>query len=235
MKIRLLFIVGFMLVQVLFISCKKNIKGVGPVSVHKREVSGFTKVDLMIPANVTIVVADSFNCAITSQDNIATAIKLEVDGEQLGISSDYSLNDSRIEILISLPLVEGLSISGAGEIKTLNIIKSESLKLYINGSGNLFVNAETDKLKTEINGSGDCNLRGSTREFKCEINGSGDLHGFNFSAIEAKVEINGSGDAELSPTDQLDAAIHGSGNITYKGSPHLKSEIVGSGEIKKSE
>ena len=191
--------------------------------------------ELAIPAKVTIVVADSFNCVITSEDNIAKAIKLDISGEELSISSAYSLHTSILEILISLPSVEGLTIIGSGDIKTLNIIKGESLKLYVNGSGNLFVNAETDELKSEINGSGNCSLRGSTRKLKCEINGSGDFHGFEFSSVDAKVEINGSGDAELSSTDQLDAAIRGSGNIIYKGSPHLKSEIVGSGEIKKSE
>lgn len=235
MKSKYLLFTAFMLMQVFFISCKRSIKGEGAVVVEKRDVSGFAKIDLEIPANVTVVVADSFNCIITAQSNIIRAIKTMVKGEKLEISSEYSFQKAKVDMVVSLPAIEGLMLSGSGSIKTLNIIKSESLKLYINGSGEMYVNAETDKIHTEINGSGTGYINGSSKFHRCEINGSGDLHGFGLSCIEADVEINGSGDAEVSVTDMLNASIHGSGNIIYKSSPHLKSEIVGSGTIKKSE
>lgn len=217
------------------ISCKQSIVGEGPMQVESRAVSGFTKIILDIPADVTVVVADSFNCVVTAQPNILKIVKTEVSGNELKISSDYSINESKISMVIALPGINGMAINGSGNIKMLNIIKSEDLKLGINGSGDMYVNAETDKLKCHINGSGSCYMRGSSKSVETKINGSGDFHGFPFLCIEGEIEINGSGDAEVAVTDVLKTSIHGSGNIEYKGSPHISSEIKGSGTIKKSE
>ena len=216
-------------------SCKRSLRGKGPIEVRSIQVSDFSKIRLEIPADVTIVIADSFNCAITSQANIIDAVKVDVSGNELTISSDYNFDDTNIEMVISLPGLKQVAINGSGNMKTLNVIKSKTLKLYINGSGSMDIDAEADKILAEINGSGSCKINGSAKSFDCNINGSGDLHGFDLASIESQVEINGSGDAEVMATDLLDASIRGSGNIFYKGSPHLKSEIVGSGTIKKSE
>ena len=221
--------------QAAFYSCKRTIKGEGQVQVEQRQVNDFNKIELSIPAHITVVTADSFNCIITAQPNIIEAIDTKVKGETLNISSDYSLSDASIEMVISLPATEGLSINGSGSIETLNIIKVESLELNINGSGEMFVHAETDKMRAEINGSGKCFIKGSSNFLKGEINGSGDLRGFDLNAIKSDLEINGSGNAEVTVSSDLDAAVHGSGNVIYKGSPHIKSDIVGSGAIKKEE
>ena len=235
MRNAIILLTGILFLNIFFSSCNRTKRGVGPVEVKSMQVTGFSKVTLEIPADLTIVIADSFNCVITAQSNIIEVVKVNVSGNELTISSDYSFDDSKIEMVISLPGVTALGISGSGNIKTLNVIKSEKLKLNIDGSGEMDIHAETDELRSRINGSGSCNLKGSTKSLNVDINGSGDLHGFQLSSIDAEVELNGSGDAEILATDELNATVKGSGNIIYKGSPHLNSEITGSGNIKKSE
>ena len=217
-----------------FYSCKGPIKGEGSKQAEKREVSGFTEIELSIPARVTVVMADSFNCIITAQPNVINAVETKVKRDALRIESDYSFQDPDIEIVISLPAAERLLINGSGSIKTINIIKSKNLNLYLNGSGEMFINAETLEMRTEINGSGACFLKGASKFHRCEINGSGNFHGFDFLSQKTDVEINGSGDAEITATEDLEVTVHGSGTVMYKDSPHIKSDIVGSGTLIKN-
>lgn len=235
MRIKFMLFAALLFIQAAFYSCKRSVKGEGPVKVEQRQVNDFNEIELSIPANITVVTADSFNCIITAQSNIIKVIDTKVKRETLNISSDYSFGDAKIEMVISLPGAEGLSINGSGSIKTLNTVKTESLKLNINGSGEMFVYAETDKLRAEVNGSGKCFIKGSSNFLRGEINGSGDLRGFDFNTVKTDLEINGSGNAEVTVSSDLDVAVHGSGNVIYKGSPHIKSDIVGSGTIKKGD
>ncbi len=235
MKYKYFFFFLLLVIQTAFYSCKSTIKGEGLKQTEKREVNGFNEIELSIPARVTVVLADSFNCIITAQPNIISAVETKVKGESLLIKSDYSFQDADIEIVISLPMTKELVINGSGSIKTLNIIKNESLKLYLNGSGEMFINAETIKMRTEINGSGTCFLKGASNYHRCEINGSGELHGFDFLTQKADIEVNGSGDVEVTATEDLDVTVHGSGNVIYKSNPHIKSDIVGGGAIIKKE
>jgi hypothetical protein len=217
-------------------SCKRSLKGEGPVTTRQVDVSDFTEISVSIPADVKIVVSDSFKCIIHAQGNIAEAIELKVDGDELDITSEYSLkSDVPIELFISLPVIEELEINGSGDAVFVNPAKGDKLVLNINGSGSIAAKAEMNEIRNELNGSGAVTLSGSASEIKCNINGSGDFHAFDCSAEDAHIEINGSGDAELNVTGKLRADIRGSGNIIYKGQPHLVTEIIGSGNIRKAD
>ncbi len=217
-------------------SCRKSIKGEGPLINKQVVISDFTGVILSVPADVKIVMGDSFKCIIRAQRNIAEAIEVRKDGDDLEIKSEYSLkSDDPIELFVSIPVIYRVEVNGSGDVAFVNPAKGEKLRLYVNGSGSIDARAEMEKIVSEMNGSGTVSLHGAANELSCEINGSGDLHAFDMSTEQTEIDIKGSGDAEVNASSKLRADIKGSGNIIYKGQPHVISEIIGSGNIKKSE
>jgi hypothetical protein len=226
----------FLLIVLTVISCKKSIRGEGPLTTRQISVADYTGITLMLPAEVKVVMADSFNCIIRAQHNIADAIKVKRKGDELEIKSEYSLKtDQPIELFISIPVIKRVEVDGSGNVSFVNPAKGEKLRLYVNGSGSISARAEMEEIRSEMNGSGAVALNGSAAEFSCAVNGSGDIHAFNMSTEKTEIEINGSGDAEVNVSSRLRADIRGSGNIIYKGQPHVVSEIIGSGTVKKSE
>lgn len=217
-------------------SCKRSLRGEGPLTSTPVKIEDFTSLTVDIPVNVKLVISDSLNCIIHAQKNIADAIQLKVRGNELTIESEYSLkSNDPIELFISVPVMEEVQVNGSGDVTFINRVKGEKIKFNVNGSGNINAKAEVEEVKGELNGSGSLTLTGAATKASYNINGSGDLNADDFSTDQTAIEINGSGDAELNVTSKLKADIRGSGNIKYKGQPHVVSEIIGSGNIKKAE
>jgi len=88
-------------------------------------------------------------------------------------------------------------------------------------------------LEATINGSGNIIINGTAKDLEIKINGSGDFRGVALSAFTSDIEINGSGKARVNVKDNLNADLKGSGSVYYLGSPKIKTNISGSGEVKK--
>lgn len=218
----------------IFSACFTNIKGEGPEKTQERNISVFTELTVKVPANITLVISDSVKCAVTAQDNIQQEIKVENDGDELIIKTDHDINvEKPVEIVLSVPSVEKISVHGSGNLNVINTIRGNELKLDIGGSGNMNVQADVSDLRTVINGSGDMNLTGKTSEHKAQINGSGNLHAKGLNSEVSDIRINGSGDAEVNVGKDLSAKIVGSGNLIYCGTPEVHSNITGSGGVSK--
>jgi hypothetical protein len=189
------------------------VAGSGKRATENRELSSFTDLYLNIGADVTVRAGEQPKCLITADDNLLPLILTECSGHALRISATESYSSTqRIAIAIETPLVTRAEISGSGKINIAEVTK--------------------EKIALVINGSGDITAGGKAAELSATINGSGSLHAASLQAATVTVGINGSGNADVQATDALTADIHGSGNITYVGTPPtLQTTVNGSGKI----
>jgi hypothetical protein len=216
-------------------SCLHTTVGTGPAITETREISPFTELTLDIPANITLVIADTLTCVVTAQKNIAELIEFKQKGNVLRINSKNNFNSTApVEIVLSASQIERLTVNGSGDIHVINTIKADELKLNINGSGDISASIAAVKLSSQINGSGDLVLSGKAGSNDATINGSGNIKANSLSVDDYTINIKGSGDAEIDANTSLNARLIGSGNITYTGAPAVKSEITGSGDISKT-
>ena len=103
----------------------------------------------------------------------------------------------------------------------------------LDGSGDLILEAlDQPSVEIAIHGSGDINASGNVRDVEVTIAGSGDADLGGLRAGRLKLNIMGSGDAEVSPEDEAEINIAGSGEVRLLTRPRqLKTNIAGSGEI----
>jgi hypothetical protein len=83
-----------------------------------------------------------------------------------------------------------------------------------------------------IGGSGTLVLRGTAPGVQVNIAGSGNLDALQFEVSEGEVHLAGSGEARIFVNKQLEVSVAGNGHVFYKGSPEVKSTVVGSGFVK---
>ena len=75
-------------------------------------------------------------------------------------------------------------------------------------------------------------LSGSTDELQIHVTGSGYFDGEDLISNRTDVSCKGSGDAVVVANTNLNAKVHGSGDIEYKGAPSQKEvRIFGSGDV----
>lgn len=201
-----------------FYNWGKGISGEGPRVSETLDLEEFTGIGLSISAEVHLKQGPKQKVTIKAQKNIIDVLNKEIRGGnwKIGLEKNASLkNHDGIDIYITIPAFEKLSIAGSGSIT---------------GEGK-FNNA--DDLEISIAGSGDVRLDGAGKDLAVSIAGSGDVDLANFEVENCEVSIAGSGDCEVNVIGQLKVSIAGSGDVKYKGKPaKVQSKVAGSGDVR---
>lgn len=137
-----------------------------------------------------------------------------------------------VRVDITAPRFDRLSMSGSGELRTGNTLRSPRLAVELSGSGDAVVAVEGSELSVNIAGSGDASVSGTAADVRVAIAGSGDVDVSSLPAERATVSIAGSGDAKVRASRSLSADIAGSGNVIYHGQPAVRRSVVGSGDVR---
>jgi len=203
-----------------------------------RDVRNFTKVSFGVSGNLYIKLGSEFRVEIEGDRRVLNEIATEVSGGRLIIKQEnwrFNFKDERVTINITMPEIEGLSVSGSGRAEIMDAVNSDDLNLSVSGSGKLITRAmEVDDLSCRISGSGDILLEGNGTIDRATIaiSGSGGFQGESIEIDHLKISISGSGNCYCKVGDSLDASISGSGNVTYLGDPRVNARVSGSGHVR---
>lgn len=208
---------------------------------QNRKVDPFTEISLRISANVHLEQGEKQSLEIVAKPSTLEEIITEVKDGKLIIrfpNKNYvwsTFQPGEITIYITVPEINGLGISGSGDIIAENEIKTKILDMAVSGSGNIKLSELTaERVKSAISGSGDVIVAGKTaaQDLSVTISGSGNFKGLDYSADDVTIKIAGSGNAGVEANKNLYVRLAGSGNVTYKGRPLIDQSIAGSGSVR---
>jgi hypothetical protein len=207
-----------------------------------RNVSPFSEIALHVPGKLYLEQGNTQSVKIEAKSSTMEEIITEVKDRKLTIrfkSKNYffkTFNPGNIEIHITVPEVDGLSVSGSGDIIAEDEIETRILDLAISGSGDILLDdLKAERVKAAISGSGDIIIRdgGEATDFSVSISGSGDVKAGDFEAKDVVVRVAGSGNCSITANRSLKARIAGSGSVYYNGNPNIDSSVAGSGKVRK--
>ena len=209
-----------------------------------REVPAFTKVGLNVPGTLHLRQGDARSVEVEATRRVLEHLETVVEDGRLKIRDESNffermVDDDRdwgeIDVYVTTPTIETVSIAGAGSVVGETPIESSSLALENAGSGSVDVEVSTSALRTSIAGSGTIQVRGTADEVTVRIAGSGTIDGLDLKTTTADIQVAGSGDTRLHVTDRLSVQIMGSGDVEYRGSPSIDESILGSGDVRAAE
>jgi hypothetical protein len=212
-------------------SCFPFIKGSGIIVTEKRDTDNFSSIDLRMAGNVEISENDRFNLLVIADDNIIGEINTFVCNGTLIISGNKNFRNASIDIHISLPSAEKISVNGSGDIMVGDFLAGEIMNFRIGGSGSITAKIKSEKIYSKIAGSGSLNLSGTADLHNIEILGSGAINCYELNTSVIHVKVNGSGNSFISVEESLEVSSNGSGNVYYRGTPRIDSVMMGSGKI----
>lgn len=209
---------------------------------QKRSVESFTAIEFALPSTLHLRQGETHSVEVAAPKNVRDRVETTVDGDALEIKAednfdlfDWFANDDldadQVDVYVSAPTIQKVSLAGSGRIVGETPLESESLSFDIAGSGDLDVQLDTNHLDVDVVGSGDCLLRGETEVLITKTTGSGDIQATDLTSRTAQVRITGSGDVELHAADSLNARLLGTGNVRYLGNPTVEVNSLGSGTV----
>jgi len=238
-------------------SCNREnfpcIKGKGSVQTQTRDVNGYSKIEFQTEGTVYITQDTFYSLKIEAQQNIIDDMQTELNGNALKIYNKHCLkNHEPIKIYITTPSLDGidlsgsgnlivsskieasdfdLNVSGSGNIELQDSILTNSISATISGSGSMKMIAACNSFTGKISGSGNITVTGSTSSEKFTISGSGNIHSFDLASLTSEITVSGSGTTEVNVADNLDVTVSGSGDVYYKGNPTINTHMSGSGNL----
>lgn len=209
------------------------IEGNGKPLTEVRQASGFGEVVSSGDFRITVVPGDSYSVEVTAESNLLPYIETDVVGQTLKIRTrgvrSLRQNDP-IEVSITTPVLNGLSLSGSGLIKTGSFL-SDDFKVAISGSGDIDTKISATSIKANVSGSGTIYLEGDAYDSEFVISGSGKIKSYNLEQENCQAVISGSGDMYVNASETINATISGSGRIYYVNYPEIHTSISGSGSV----
>jgi hypothetical protein len=224
--------------MVLFVSACRLFNPLNPgVQVtESRPVSGFHEVRFTTAGDLQITQGTTESLEITAGKNAMTHITTEVKNGVLEIGMD----DSRWNSAVSQPMIfklsvkdlDGISLSGAGNIETGNL-KSSDMRINLTGAGNIGLNSlQANSLDATLSGAGNIQVAGTVPGQIVLLTGLGNFQGDNLKTDNAEIKLTGAGSATVWAEKTLDVTISGAGSVSYYGSPKVTEDVNGLGSVR---
>ncbi len=209
--------------------------------------SGFSSIKIAGPFDVHLVQGDVESVKYIAGADVKNRITTKVSGGVLkihnthdnwgtGYKSWYSeksvwRNHKKIAVYITVKNLEGITVSGSGDVAFGDGVKAAGLRLRVRGSGEISGSIDVKKLNSKISGSGHIKLSGNAEISKIHIAGSGHFEGGSLVTVNSAAHVSGSGNAKVNASDKVEAAVRGSGVISYTGAKTINISKSGSGEV----
>jgi hypothetical protein len=209
------------------------IEGNGISRTETRNAEGFNEITSNGDFTVTVMPGNSYSVEIIAESNLLPYISTKVDGRTLKIRTTgiHSLRQTEpIEIFITTPVLNGLSLSGSGLIETGSFMSTD-FDIAVSGSGDIKTKISSDKIKANVSGSGTIFIEGDAASTNFIISGSGKIRTYNLLQDQCQAAISGSGDIYVNASQLIDARISGSGRVYFISHPVIRTSISGSGDV----
>lgn len=222
-------------------------------------VESFTKIAFATPGKAYVRQGNMHKVELEGSREALDKIEAVVEGNKLVIRQkekwfNWNWSDTdRITAYITTRAIEGLTVSGSGDMVVETRIKTSTLTLNVSGSGSLKVEAEAGPTEARVSGSGDLVVRGNLASFEGNVSGSGKIELQATVSGNTAFDISGSGkifasgksntvEAEISGSGKVLAAdletgtcrvrISGSGSVELHVTDELDAKISGSGDVR---
>ncbi len=212
----------------------QTITGSGKLVTETRQVTGVSRVELMIDANLEIQQGTQESLSVTADDNILPVLQTSVVGGKLNIRYQPQVNIRGLhqpKLVLTVKNLSGLRLSSSGTVK-VGPLTTGNFDLALTSSCNVNIQGiQADRITTTISSSGDINLQGTANSLVLHVSSSGNFLAGDLQVKDADVTLSSSGNVTLWVTDSLNVNISSSGNVAYYGSPNVQQHLSSSGEV----
>lgn len=218
---------------------KIKLQGNGKVVSETRNTGDYDGVKIAGFFDVDLVSGKEGKITIKGEENLLSAIKVEVEDKSLKIYVERGTqirtsSGNKIQVTVPFEKISELSLAGSGDIQSKDVIKNDNLALKLAGSGNLTLPVDTNNLELHVSGSGNIHLKGTATKLTTKLSGSGDIDASSLKSKIVEANVSGSGNSKVTCDESITARVAGSGNIKYIGNPEKRDvKVSGSGTITK--
>lgn len=200
-----------------------RVSGSGRLETKEMDLSDFRRVEAGGTFEVDIVQGESFETAITADDNLFEYLDVSVRGDtlRLQLRPGRSYTNTTLKARIVMPSLRELRVSGASQARLEAFDSQGSLDVKASGASTLSGEVQAQELAIVLSGASRLSLAGNGGQLSLRCSGASSADLGDVSVGDADVNLSGASSATIDATGRLNADLSGASNLTYAGSPTL--------------
>lgn len=225
-------------------SCDKStsfdcFKSTGSIEKVEITVPYFHSIQLNDNVNLYLVQSNQQKLEMEAGKNLMNQIVTEVTEDSiLVIRNNNTCNwvrsyDKPINVYLSLKELRNIEYRSVGDITNSDTLRADSLQIDIyEGAGNIELTLRTVVCEVNLHyGTANVVLNGLSNANIFYQLGAGKIDASNLLSGNVYLRNWSSNDMLIWATNFLSVEIKGLGNVYYKGSPGIQSELIGEGQL----
>jgi len=195
-------------------------------------IADYNNIEISNTYDFEIIQSGSFGVSLTADEGLFRNLKAVNDAGTLKVTHSkhigWKFRLKRPSVKITLPVLNGLKLTGAVSGKVVGFSSGEDFKLKMTGASRITV--EMDAGATEFHIRGACQLvaRGSAESSVIDVNGACELDMKDFAVQNAAIKLNGTSKCTIKVDGRLDVRLSGISYLYWIGDP-VMGEIRTSG------
>jgi len=207
-----------------------HIHGNGKVVKEERNITGF---DAIVVSNGIdlLITQDNFEKVVVEADeNIQKVIKTEVSGGRLKIFLEEGVSNAKMmKVHVTLKQLTALEGNSGSDVRSLNKIKSESLKINASSGSDVSMEVSCNQLVLDSSSGSDLTVAGTTQWLKAVSSSGSDLKASKLEAEKADVSASSGSDLDIKVTKEIKAHASSGSDVTVYGKPSIRDSNSSSG------
>ena len=191
----------------------------------------FVEVESYGPLEVQVRDAPSFSVAVRIDSNLLASVETRVADETLVIEVHGDIHDfvDGPHVQIEMPSLAAATVIGSGSLDARNFDEDHTLRLGVNGSGDLAFAGSSPRMIATVDGSGEMQIAGTTDFADLGVWGSGEIEAKALTAGAGQISVYGSGSVRATINGEASADVDGSGEVGLYGEVALEHSYVRGG------
>ena len=147
-------------------------------------------------------------------------IETRVSNDTLKIKFNRSVNNVRdVNILISMPGLNHVDISGAATLQVEPGFEPERFTLDLSGAATSSIDIAVNKLLVDLSGAAELELAGKAYTLKLDASGAAEISAEDMVVRDAQIDLSGASEIDLNVTGELVVDASGASDVTCIGRP----------------
>jgi hypothetical protein len=204
----------------------------------KYEFKDFTGVSVSHGMNLKITQSDSYSIEVRADEKDFEYLKVEKSGDDLKfyIAKKNFKKENEIEILISMPALTNLQLSGGSTGNLVMDVSNKSFDSGLSGGAMLEGELKCGDINLGLSGGSEITLDGKGENVDLAGSGGSIFDLKNFSVKDVNAALSGGSQVKVTMNGTLNTVQSGGSEITYYGNADLgDTSFSGGSEVHKGE
>ncbi|SEJ61849.1 phage shock protein C (PspC) family protein [Dyadobacter koreensis] len=184
-------------------------------------VKDFRKIDIGGAYSVIVKQGTEFNVSADGEEKDVDDLKIYEEGGVLKVkrSSNFNLfnNDwKRIGIIVTMPTIEGVSLSGANKTRIIGFKGLQKLDVDVSGASKTEIDVETNELTLGLSGASKATLKGSAKSVEIDLSGACKLNGVGMTIQNVDIHASGASKADFGQVANMKKDLSGASKVDFQ-------------------